>query len=94
MRTRLWGYVVDPVTGTVEQPGLDATVTLAAGTTGRAVTLDWSGSCPPYSGVTAYKVYGRTPGAEEQLLDHHGVDPMPISTDTGAGSAPRPIARP
>jgi Tfp pilus assembly protein PilV len=61
-----YGYIVDPVTAAGEQPGTEAVVTLAAGTANRSITLDWSGSCPPYAGVTvtSYKVYGRTSGAE------------------------------
>jgi prepilin-type N-terminal cleavage/methylation domain-containing protein len=88
------GYVVDPVTAAGEQPGLEATVTLAAGTSGRSVTLDWSGSCPPYSGITSYKVYGRTPGAERLLATIPESSPCQTTsyTDSGAlapsGSAP------
>jgi type II secretory pathway pseudopilin PulG len=59
-----YGYIVDPVTAAGEQPGSEAVVTLAAGTTNRSITLDWSGSCPLYSGITGYKVYGRTAGGE------------------------------
>ena len=59
-----YGYVVDPVTAAGEQPGGEATVNV---TTGGSVTINWSANCPPYSGVTNYKVYGRTPSAENLL---------------------------
>jgi type II secretory pathway pseudopilin PulG len=62
-----YGYVVDPVTAAGEQPGSEAVVTLAAGTSNRSITLDWSGTCPPYAGVTSYKVYGRTAGGERLM---------------------------
>jgi Tfp pilus assembly protein PilV len=62
-----YGYVVDPVTAAGEQPGSEATVRLAQGTVNRSITVDWSGSCPPYSGITGYKVYGRTVGGEGLL---------------------------
>jgi type II secretory pathway pseudopilin PulG len=75
------GYVVDPVTAAGEQPGGEATVNV---TTGGSVTINWSANCPPYSGVTNYKVYGRTPSAENLLtITGSGVCSY---TDTGAAT--------
>ena len=59
-----YAYVVDPVTAAGEQPGGEAAVNV---TTGGSVTINWSANCPPYAGVTNYKVYGRTPSAENLL---------------------------
>jgi type II secretory pathway pseudopilin PulG len=72
-----YGYVVDPVTAAGEQTGGESTFNV---TTGGSVTIDWSANCPPYSGVTSYKVYGRTPGAENLLTTTTSC----TFTDTGA----------
>jgi prepilin-type N-terminal cleavage/methylation domain-containing protein len=81
-----FGYVIDPVTAAGEQPGLEATVTLSAGTASKALTLDWSGSCPPYSGVTDYKIYGRTPGSEQLLTTVNEPTPCAVTSFTDNGS--------
>jgi prepilin-type N-terminal cleavage/methylation domain-containing protein len=76
-----YGYIVDPVTATGEKTGTEATVDVTADSTG-SVTINWSGNCPPYSGVTSYKVYGRTPGGENLLATTTAC----VYTDTGAAT--------
>jgi Tfp pilus assembly protein PilV len=68
------GYIVDPVFGTgasaVEYPGTENLITIRAGQTSKSILVDWTQACaiyPSNSSITAFKVYGRTFGAEQLL---------------------------
>jgi prepilin-type N-terminal cleavage/methylation domain-containing protein len=87
-----YSYIVDPMVGATEQPGTEATITVPPATT-ESITVDWSGSIPSYPGITGYRVYGRTPGAQFLLCQW----PPPATptcntgtshTDTNASTPP------
>jgi prepilin-type N-terminal cleavage/methylation domain-containing protein len=66
-----YGYVVDPIVGGVEQPGTENLITTRAGTFNKRIQVDWAQACASYittNSVTAFRVYGRTPNAENLLL--------------------------
>jgi prepilin-type N-terminal cleavage/methylation domain-containing protein len=66
-----FGYIVDPVVTIsgvdVEQPGIEAGITIRVGTTGKTIKLDWGTACTDYpsnASIKKFKVYGRSEGGE------------------------------
>jgi prepilin-type N-terminal cleavage/methylation domain-containing protein len=90
-----YAYIVDPMVGATEQPGTEATITVPSGETTQSITVDWSGSIPSYPGITGYRVYGRTPGAQFLLCQTPACTTGTSYIDTNATtpSAPEPQRR-